>query len=82
MVTPSSVFDYDMVERGRTLKKTTPITGGYEADQYETRRLWATALTPRPAAATLPATATATATATTALIAPRHEISNPRLSKL
>jgi len=43
MVTPSSVFDYDMVGRGRTLKKRSPIKGGYEADHYETRRLWATA---------------------------------------
>ena len=43
LVTPRSVFDYDMEERTRELKKQQPVLGGYEPEHYETRRLWATA---------------------------------------
>jgi oligopeptidase B len=43
MVTPSSVFDYDMDTRERTLLKQQPVLGGYDASRYETKRLWATA---------------------------------------
>ncbi|HYD10037.1 MAG TPA: S9 family peptidase, partial [Acidimicrobiales bacterium] len=43
MVTPASVFDYDMDARTRVLRKQQPVLGGYDASQYETRRLWATA---------------------------------------
>ena len=43
MVTPSSVFDYDMATRQRTLRKQQPVLGGYDPDRYVTERLWATA---------------------------------------
>ncbi|MEA3020114.1 MAG: oligopeptidase [Actinomycetota bacterium] len=43
LVTPSSVFDYDMTTRERTLRKQQPVLGGYDADDYVTERLWATA---------------------------------------
>ena len=41
--TPRAVFDYDMEERTRELKKQQPVLGGYDAERYDTRRLWATA---------------------------------------
>ena len=43
LVTPSSVFDYDLDTRERTLRKQQPVLGGYDPDEYETERLWATA---------------------------------------
>ncbi len=43
MVTPTSVFDYDMETRERTLLKQQPVLGGYDPDRYVTERLWATA---------------------------------------
>jgi oligopeptidase B len=43
MVTPSSVFDYDMDTRERVLLKQQPVLGGYDPDDYVTERLWATA---------------------------------------
>jgi oligopeptidase B len=43
MVTPSSVFDYDMDTRERTLLKQQPVLGGYDASRYATERQWATA---------------------------------------
>ena len=43
MVTPSTVFDYDMATRQRTLRKQQPVLGGYDPDRYVTERLWATA---------------------------------------
>jgi oligopeptidase B len=43
MVTPSSVYDYDMDTRQRTLLKQTEILGGYDPSQYATERTWATA---------------------------------------
>ncbi|HKN90688.1 MAG TPA: S9 family peptidase [Acidimicrobiia bacterium] len=43
LVTPQSIFDYDMDRRERTLLKQEPVLGGYEPAEYETRRLWATA---------------------------------------
>jgi oligopeptidase B len=43
MVTPSSVFDYDMDTRERTLRKQQPVLGGYDPNDYVTERLWATA---------------------------------------
>jgi oligopeptidase B len=43
LVTPSSVFDYDMRARTRELKKQQPVLGGYDANEYVTERLWATA---------------------------------------
>ncbi|HEV7888671.1 MAG TPA: S9 family peptidase [Acidimicrobiales bacterium] len=43
MVTPPSVFDFDMAARTRELKKQQPVLGGYDPSHYETVRLWATA---------------------------------------
>jgi oligopeptidase B len=43
LVTPRSVFDYDMLTRSRELKKQQPVLGGYDPEEYETSRLWATA---------------------------------------
>ena len=43
MVTPRSVYDYDMEARSRELLKQTPVLGGYDPDDYVTGRLWATA---------------------------------------
>ncbi|MGH9158334.1 MAG: S9 family peptidase [Acidimicrobiales bacterium] len=43
LVTPRSVFDYDMEARTRELRKQQPVLGGYDPALYETRRLWATA---------------------------------------
>ena len=43
MVSPSSVFDYDMETGQATLLKKQEVLGGYDASQYESKRLWATA---------------------------------------
>lgn len=43
LVTPPSVFDYDMAARTRELKKEQEVLGGYDRRQYETCRLHATA---------------------------------------
>ncbi len=43
MKTPASVYDYDMATRQRVLRKQQEIPSGYDAGQYETRRVWATA---------------------------------------
>ncbi|MEY2567034.1 MAG: oligopeptidase [Actinomycetota bacterium] len=43
LVTPSSVFDYEVRTRARTLKKQQPVLGGYDPTEYVTERLWATA---------------------------------------
>jgi oligopeptidase B len=43
MVTPSSVYDYDLRTRERALKKRQPVLGGYDPDDYVTERVWATA---------------------------------------
>jgi oligopeptidase B len=43
MVTPSSVYDYDLRTRERTLKKRQPVLGDYDPDEYATERIWATA---------------------------------------
>ena len=43
MVTPSSVYDYDMTSRRRTLLKRQDVLGGYSPDQYEGRRIWSVA---------------------------------------
>jgi len=43
LVTPSSVFDYDMEERESTLLKEQPVLGGYDRSQYHSERLLATA---------------------------------------
>jgi oligopeptidase B len=43
MVTPDSVYDVDLVTRAMTLRKQKPVLGGYNPDDYEQFREWATA---------------------------------------
>jgi oligopeptidase B len=43
MAIPSSVYDYDVRSRKLTLLRRTPVLGGYDPDDYEEHRLWATA---------------------------------------
>jgi oligopeptidase B len=40
MVTPSSVYDYDLNSRERTLLKRQDVLGGYMPANYESRRIW------------------------------------------
>jgi oligopeptidase B len=42
-VTPSSVYDYDVATGRSTLLKRQEVLGGYDATQYASERLWATA---------------------------------------
>lgn len=41
LVTPSSVFDFNMRTRQRELKKQQEVVGGYDASQYTSERIWA-----------------------------------------
>ncbi|MBB6052452.1 S9 family peptidase [Armatimonas rosea] len=43
LVTPPSVFDYDLNTRERLLLKETPVLGGWDRSSYVTERLFATA---------------------------------------
>ena len=43
LVTPNSVFDYDMETQKRELKKETAVLGGYDRTQYTSERIAATA---------------------------------------
>jgi oligopeptidase B len=43
LVTPPSVFDYDVEKGTSTLLKQTEVPGGYEASKYQSERVWATA---------------------------------------
>ena len=43
LVTPSSVFDYDVTTGTSTLRKQQEVLGGYDPKQYTSERLWATA---------------------------------------
>lgn len=43
LTTPHSHYDYNMENREQVLVKQQEIPGGYDASQYETRRLWANA---------------------------------------
>ncbi len=43
MITPASVYDYDMTTTERTLLKQTPVLGGYDPSQYAAERLYAAA---------------------------------------
>ncbi|MFF0312696.1 S9 family peptidase [Streptosporangium sp. NPDC004379] len=43
MVTPASVYDYDLRTRELILLKRKPVLGGYDPDDYEQFREWATA---------------------------------------
>jgi oligopeptidase B len=42
-VTPSSVYDYDLKTRERRLLKQQEVLGGYDATQYQSERIYATA---------------------------------------
>jgi len=43
LVTPTSVFDYDMEKRESKLMKETPVLGGYDRTQFVSERIHATA---------------------------------------
>jgi oligopeptidase B len=43
LVTPSSVFDYDVEKRTSTLLKQNEVPGGYDRSNYKSERVWATA---------------------------------------
>ena len=43
LVTPRSIYEYDLDARTRELKKQQPVLGGYDPADYETGRTWATA---------------------------------------
>ncbi len=43
LVTPSAVFDYNMNTQERELKKQTEVLGGYDPEDYQSERLFATA---------------------------------------
>jgi oligopeptidase B len=43
LVTPNSVFDYDVAKRERILKKQQPVLGGYKPEDYQVERIMATA---------------------------------------
>jgi oligopeptidase B len=43
LITPSSVFDYDVDGRGLILLKQTPVLGGYDPARYRSERVHATA---------------------------------------
>jgi len=43
LITPSSVFDYDVRTRALTLLKRTEVLGGYDASHYRAERVFATA---------------------------------------
>jgi oligopeptidase B len=43
LTTPNSTYDYNMKTRDRKLLKQQEIVGGYNPDDYQTERVWATA---------------------------------------
>lgn len=43
LTTPDSVFDYDMLKRTRELKKQKPVLGKFNADDYQSERVFAMA---------------------------------------
>ncbi len=43
LTTPRSVFDYDPATREKTLRKQDQVLGGFDAANYRSERLWATA---------------------------------------
>jgi oligopeptidase B len=43
LITPASVYDYDMSAHTATLLKRTEVLGGYDPANYQTERVWATA---------------------------------------
>lgn len=43
LVSPSSVYEYDMVTRQKTLLKQQEVVGGHDPSDYHSQRIWATA---------------------------------------
>jgi len=43
LTTPASVYDYDMDSKEKTLLKEQEVLGGFDKNNYESKRLWATA---------------------------------------
>jgi len=43
LITPGTVYDFDMKTREKTLLKQKEVLGGYDPTQYQEERLWATA---------------------------------------
>lgn len=43
LTTPTTVFDYNMASQEKTLLKQTEILGDFKSENYEAKRLWATA---------------------------------------
>ncbi len=43
LTTPNSVYDYDMAAQTKTLLKQDTVLGGFSKNNYESKRLWATA---------------------------------------
>lgn len=43
LITPDSIFDYDVKTRHRELKKQIPVLGGYDMKLYKSERVYATA---------------------------------------
>ncbi len=43
LTTPNSTYDYNMKTKERKLLKQTEVVGGYNPEEYQTERLWATA---------------------------------------
>lgn len=43
LTTPNSVYDYDMESREKTLRKQQEVQGGYNPEEYQAERLYATA---------------------------------------
>ena len=43
LVTPASVYEYNLNSKNRKLLKRTPVLGGYDPDQYASERIYATA---------------------------------------
>jgi oligopeptidase B len=46
LITPASMFDYDVHTRERTLLKQTEVLGGYDSARYRSERFWTTVGTP------------------------------------
>jgi oligopeptidase B len=40
LTTPSSVFDYNMIDKSKTLLKQQEVVGGYDPNDYHAERLW------------------------------------------
>ncbi len=43
LTTPTSIYDYDLRDRSRALRKRTEVVGGHDPSAYASARIWATA---------------------------------------